>query len=76
MIVPQYLPTLTFSLRSVGGDCIEDVDEYEEESDEQSHSARNDIRRNNKADPGHDNKQTFGHSSSMSYQTFILSGKV
>ena len=48
----------TFSLRSVGGDCIEDVDEYKEESDEQSHSARNDIRRNNKTDPGHDNKQT------------------
>ena len=76
MIVPQYLATLTFSLRSVGGDCIEDVDEYEEESDEQSHSARDDIRRNHKTDPGHDNKQTCGQSSSMSYQTFILSGKV
>ena len=49
----------TFSFRSVGGDCIENVYEDKKESYEQSHSARDDIRRDNKADPRNDNKQTY-----------------
>ena len=49
----------TFSFRSVGGDGIENVYEDKKESYEQSHSARDDIRRDNKADPRNDNKQTY-----------------
>ena len=35
---------------------IEDVDKAEEDSDEDCHSARNTLRRNEKADPRDDNK--------------------
>ena len=49
---------LTFGFRSVGGDCIENVYEDKKESYKQSHSARDDIRRDNKADPRNNNKQS------------------
>ena len=49
---------LTLSFRSVGGHCIENVYEDKKNSDKQSHSARDDIRWDNEADPRDDNKQT------------------
>ena len=48
----------TFSFWGVCGDGIKDIDEDKEKCDEESHSARNDIWRHNKTDPGDDNKQT------------------
>ena len=48
----------SFGVRSDGRDVIEDVDENKEESDEESHSARNNLGRNEEADPGGDNKQS------------------
>ena len=53
-----YFVSRTFSLRSVGGDCIENVDKNKKESDKQSHSSRNDLRWDNKANPRYNNKQT------------------
>ena len=50
--------TGTFGLWSICCDSVEDVDEDEEKSDEKCHSARDDIRRHNKANPRHNNKQT------------------
>ena len=40
---------LTFCLRRVGGDGVEDVDKHEEERDQESHPPRDDVRRNHEA---------------------------
>ena len=49
----------TFSFWGVRGDGIKDIDKDKEKCDEESHSARNDIWRHDKTDPGDDNKQTY-----------------
>ena len=40
----------------ISSDVIENVNEYKEERDEESHSAWNDVRRYNKTDPRHNHK--------------------
>ena len=52
--------SLTFSFRSIRSDSVEDVDEDQKESDKERHPARDDIRRNNEADPGDDHEKTRG----------------
>ena len=49
---------LTLCLWRVGGDSVEDVDQDEEESDEESHAAGYDVRRHNETDPGDNDEQT------------------
>ena len=48
---------LTFGFWCVGSDGVEDVDEHEEESDEESHAAGDHVGRHNETDPGDDNEQ-------------------
>jgi hypothetical protein len=47
----------TFSLWSVAGDGVEDVDEDEEECDQKRHPAGNHVGGHHKTDPGNHNKQ-------------------
>ena len=49
---------LTFCLRRVGGDGVEDVDQDEEESDEERHPAGDDVQWDHETYPGDHNKQT------------------
>ena len=50
--------SFTFGFGSVGGDCVEDVDEDEEERYEERHPAGDDVRGNHETDPRHNDKQT------------------
>ena len=49
---------VTFSFGGVGGDCVEDVDQDEEESDEERHPAGDDVGWDHETYPGDHNKQT------------------
>ena len=46
----------TFSLGSIRGDIVEDIDEDKEDCDEERHSPGNRIRGNNKTDPRNHHK--------------------
>ena len=59
------LARLTFSLGSVGGDVVEDVDQHQKQGDEESHPARYDVRRYNKT-------KRPGVLLLLSYQCFYL----
>ena len=50
---------VTFSLRSVSGDGVEDVDEDEKESDQEGHPPRNYVGGNHETDPGHNNEESY-----------------
>jgi hypothetical protein len=47
---------MTFGLGRVAGDSVEYVDQHEKQGDQQRHPSRDHVRRNYKADPGHNNK--------------------
>ncbi len=47
---------MTFGLGRVAGDSVEYVDQDQEQGDQQRHPPRDDVGRNYKADPGHNNK--------------------
>ncbi len=47
---------MTFGLGGVAGDSVEYVDQDEKQGDQQRHPTRDDVGRNYKADPGHNNK--------------------
>ena len=49
---------VTFSLGSVGGDVVEDVDQHQEQGDQERHPARDNVRRHHEADPGHHHEQS------------------
>ena len=49
---------MALSLGGVGGDCIEDVDQHQEQGDQEAHSPRDDVHGDEKWDPGYDHKQT------------------
>ena len=51
--------SITFCFGRVCGDCVEDVDQDEEESDEESHTAGYDVRRHYETDPGDNNEQSW-----------------
>ena len=46
-------------LGSVGGDSVEDVDQHQEQSDQETHSPRDDIHRDQERYPGHYHKQAY-----------------
>ena len=46
-------------LGSVGGDGVEDVDQHQEQSDQETHSPRDDIHWNQERYPGHYHKQAY-----------------
>ena len=49
---------VTFSLGGVGGDVVEDVDQHQEQGDQEGHPARDYVRGNHEADPGHHHEQS------------------
>ncbi len=47
---------MTFGLGRVAGDSVEYVDQHQKQGDQQRHPPGDDVGRNYKADPGHNNK--------------------